>query len=69
MYDKEDYRANKKSIMKHYEKNGFNGMSSYSAMTGIPIIVVYEYIMEDYPELSDMVKERIKIINDFFGIK
>lgn len=69
MYDKEDYRANKPSIMKHYEKNGFDGMSSYSAMTGIPITVVYEYIEEDYPELKDMIRERIRIINEFFGIK
>lgn len=69
MYNKEDYRANKISVLKHYEKNGFDGMSSYSAMTGIPITVVYEFIEEEYPELSKMIKERIKIINDFFGIK
>jgi len=67
MYDKEDYRSNKESIVKHYIKHGFDEMSTYSAMTGIPVIVVYELLEEEYPELSDLVKQRIKAINDFFG--
>lgn len=44
-------------------------MSAYSAMTGIPIIVVYELLEEEYPDMSKEFQARIKTIKDFFGIK
>jgi|11_taG_2_1085331.scaffolds.fasta_scaffold01085_22 hypothetical protein len=69
MYNKEDYRSNKESIVKHYEKRGLKDMASYSAMTGIPVVVVYELLQEEYPELEKELSDRIKAINDFFGIK
>ena len=69
MYDKEDYRRNKESIIKHFKKHGIDEMSTYSAMTGIPVIVVYQLLEEEYPELKEEVKKRIKAINEFFGIK
>lgn len=69
MYNKEDYRSNKESIIKHYKKHGYDEMSTYSAMTGIPVIVVYELLAEEFPELKDKVEQSIKAINDFFGIR
>lgn len=69
MYDKEDYRRNKESIIKHYKKYGYSEMSMYSSLTGIPIIVVYQLLLEEYPELENKVAESIKAINEFFGIK
>lgn len=69
MYDKEDFRANKPAVIKHYEKKGFESLTDFSALTGVPIIVVYEYVKEDFPELGDMIDKRIKSIKDFFRIK
>lgn len=42
-------------------------MSLYSALTGVPTIVVYELLMEAVPEEEENCKQRIKAIKDFFG--
>lgn len=69
MYNKNDYRSNKDSIIRHYEKHGYDEMPTYSAMTNIPIIVVYQLLAEEFPELQNRVNKSIKAINDFFGVK
>lgn len=67
MFDKDQYRINKPAIKRFYENNGFDKMSLFSALSFVPVTVVYELLMEDYPELEEKCKERIKQINDFFG--
>lgn len=44
-------------------------MSLYSALTGVPVIVVYELLMEAVPEEKENCEKRIKAIKDFFGYK
>ena len=44
-------------------------MPVFSALAFVPILVVYEFLMEDYPEIEEQCKERIQGIKDFFGYK
>lgn len=69
MYNKEDYRDCLHSLLSHYKRHGFGEMSLYSALTGIPTIVVYELLMEAVPEEKENCEKRIKAIKDFFGYK
>lgn len=69
MFNKEQYRASKPAVKRFYEKHGFSEMPVFSALAFVPILVVYEFLMEDYPEIEEQCKERIKGIKDFFGYK
>ena len=69
MRDKELFRRQKKELIKSIEKRGINYVSSYCTLAGMPVIIAYEFIMEDYPEHKELCESRIKIVKDFMGYK
>ncbi len=71
MWDKKNFRARKDSIIKHFKKSGISNDSivDYCTLAGIPITVTCEFLLEEFPEHSELLQQKIKDINKFYGIK
>lgn len=70
MYNREDFIGQKHLVIKHFKKKGVSSdtVSEYCTLTGLPLVIVYEFIMEEMPEHSKLCKKKIKEINDFYGV-
>ena len=68
MINIDDYRHLKDSVIKQIEKKGFGSIAEFCAMTGVPLIAAYTYVMEDYEELKEKCELKIKGIKEFYGI-
>lgn len=42
-------------------------ISFLAAVTGVPLVVLYTFIMEDKPEYAQFSKDNIKRIEGFYG--
>lgn len=69
MFNKDDYKSSLPALLNHYRKYGFSEMSLFSALTGVPILVVYELLMDNIPQEKENCEKRIKEIKIFFGYK
>ena len=70
MYRRQDFIGQKEIIIKHFKKKGVSSdtVSEYSTLTGIPLVIIYEFISEEMPEHSKLCKKKIKEINEFYGV-
>lgn len=70
MYNKEDYRHRKPELMNILKKDIINGqsVSFVASVTGIPIIVLYEFIKEDMPDLKDFTESNLIRLRTFYGV-
>lgn len=65
--DIEQFRkAHKKAVLEHFEKDGIDCLSLYSATSFCPIWAVYSFILEDYPD-NEEAKKRLKSAKEFYG--
>ena len=71
MYRTKDFLGQKKSIVNYFKKKGvsYDTISEFSALSGIPILVICEFIKESLPEHAEICNIKIKQIKDFFQIK
>lgn len=69
MYDKKNYKHLKDKVIEVFETRGVDFISYYCALMSIPVIVAYQFILEEMPEHEEEMKKRIKGIKDFFGYK
>lgn len=69
MFNPEDYRHLKHIIISHFTKKGIDSekVSEYSSLTGVPVVVLYTYIKEEFPEQGEFCDERIKKLKEFYG--
>lgn len=61
------FRPQKPYIIKYIERIGIENVSLYSATTGIPLLVIYHFILEDFPEHATMCHQKIKELMEFYG--
>ena len=71
MWKSSDFINRKKDIIAHFKKKGVSsdGIAEYCSLAGVPIVVVCEFIIQEFPEHRKLCMQKIKEINDFFGIK
>lgn len=69
MHNPEDYRHLKKRVIIYLEKKGIdnNSITEYAVLVGIPLTVIYSFIIEEYPEQKDYCEQRIKELKEFYG--
>lgn len=68
MNEIELFRKQKQYIIDYVAKSGVKNISLYSASTGIPLIVIYTYVAEEYAEYRELAEEKIKSLREFYGI-
>jgi DNA-binding transcriptional MerR regulator len=71
MWNKVDYLRVKPEIIKHFKNKGVDrsGISEYSNLTGTPLTVVLEFLIEEFPEHEEMCNEKLREIREFYGIR
>jgi len=71
MWKTKDYLKQKDATINHFSKNSINSetIAQYCADSGVPIIVVCDFLGEAYPEYLEMCQKKIRDIKQFFGMK
>ena len=59
-------KAHKKAILEHFEKDGIDCLSLYSATSFCPIWAVYMFVLEEFPD-NEEIKKRIDSCSRFYG--
>ncbi len=70
MFKSKDFISQKKDIIKYFtgKEVSSDTVSEYSTMTGIPLVIVYEFLGETFPESKELCASKIKELNLFFGV-
>lgn len=70
MFNPEDFRSRKSEIIEHFEKKGIDSgnISEYASLTGTPLIAIYTFIAEDYPEKKSFCEGKIKKLEGFYDL-
>lgn len=63
------FRPQKQIIIAYVKKHGVEKISTYSATTFIPLIVIYTFLGEDVVEYRELAEEKIQGLKEFYGIK
>jgi hypothetical protein len=61
-------RPQKDIIIKYFMLNPVDKVSMYSATSHIPLIAIYTFLLEDFPEHKELCDKKIKELEDFYGI-
>lgn len=69
MFKPDDFRRFKNEVIAYTKKNGFDSISDYCVLTGVPVLAAYTFVMEEMEELKDKCQQRIIEIKQFYGIK
>ena len=71
MHYYKDFIKQKDGIIKAIKKKGFSpeNVSGYSGDTGIPLTVIYEFIMQELVEYRDICIREITRLDEFYGDK
>lgn len=71
MWNPNDFKSRKEAVIKYFSNKEIdNGnISEYCSLAGIPITVVCTFLKEAYPEKVEFLNQKIKVINEFYGIK
>lgn len=68
MQNIDDYRHFKESVIKYLNRKGFESISEFCALSGVPLIAAYTYIGEDFEEYRELCENKIASIKEFYGI-
>lgn len=70
MYNPDDYRHHKQEFIKTLLKGKVNSqeVSFLAAVTGIPILVLYTFILEELPDYKEMAEENLTRLKKFYGV-
>lgn len=63
------FRPQKEIILKYVRSHGAKKISTYSATTFIPLLVIYAFVLEDIPEMKEIAESKIAELKKFYGIK
>ena len=75
MFNPEDFRKNKPELLKLIARDLESGKELTSSVTsiaqgyGVPLVCIYTFIMEEWPEHVETCAIKIKQLNEFMGIK
>lgn len=69
MHDPEDYRSRKKQIIKELrlETKGIEYVTEYASTAMIPLVAIYTFIKEEYPELVPECDRKMTALREFYG--
>ena len=62
------FRPQKETILNYVIKHGAEKISTYSATTMIPLIVIYTYIVEDIEELRELAEGKLVELKEFYDL-
>lgn len=62
------FRPQKQTILNYVRSKGIGKVSTYSATTMIPLIVIYTYISEDIKELREFAEKKISELREFYNL-
>lgn len=65
--NKYHFRHSVPEILDTYDKQGIEYMGHYAALSGVPLVYVYEFVMENRVDAKSECEKRIKAIKDFYG--
>ena len=75
MFNPEDFRKNKPELLKLIARDLESGKELTSSVTsiaqayGVPLVCIYTFVMEEWPEHVETCEMKIKQLNEFMGIK
>ena len=71
MFRTKDFIKQKPAVIKYFKKKGVTAhtIPEYCVMSGIPIVVVCEFLKDEMPEHTELCDTKIAAINEFFGVK
>ena len=71
MWNPNDFIGRKEAVIKYFSKNSIteDSIAEYCSLAGIPITVVCTFLIEAYPENKKLLNEKIRAVNEFYGIK
>lgn len=69
MHNPEDYRQFKNKVISYLNKNkvDVNSITEYAVLVGIPLTVIYTFVIEEFPEKKEYCEQKIKELKDFYG--
>lgn len=62
------FRPQKETILNYVRSKGVAKVSTYSATTSIPLIVIYTYIAEDIEEMRELANDKIEELKEFYNL-
>ena len=63
------YKNIKPDLIKYVKKEGIEKINSYAVLSGIPLIIVYTYIAEEFDQYKDFCYNKIEQLKQFYGIR
>lgn len=71
MFKAKDFIHRKNAILEYFNNKEITeaNIAEYCTLAGIPIVIVCEFIALEMPEHREMCINKIRDINEFFGIK
>lgn len=61
-------RSQKDVIVKYFTVNNINKVSIYSATTFIPLVAIYTFLLEEFPEHKELCEKKLKELEEFYGV-
>lgn len=70
MWKTEQFISRKDDVVRYFENRDITASSvaEYCSMAGIPIIVVYRFLGDEFPDKKEFCEGRIGEIREFYGI-
>ena len=70
MFNSNDFLKQKEDVIEHFNKEAFtiNNVCQYGNLSGIPYLVLYKFIAEEFEEYRELCYEKITALNKFYGI-
>lgn len=65
---KEDYLKYREGLTKFIVKNGIGEVGQFCCLNGLPLVVAYEFILEDMPEHKEECEYKIKCLTHFYSL-
>lgn len=62
-------RSQKDVIVKYFTDHNINKVAIYSATTFIPLVAIYTFLLEEFPEHKDLCEQKLKELEEFYGWK
>jgi hypothetical protein len=61
-------RSQKDVIVKYFTLHSVDKVSIYSATTFIPLVAIYTFLLEDFPEHQELCEKKLKELEEFYGM-
>jgi hypothetical protein len=61
-------RSQKDVIVKYFTAHSVNKVAIYSATTFIPLVAIYTFLLEEFPEHKELCEKKLKELEEFYGV-